>query len=163
MLHTTNSGLRRYLSTTITAFALASIAAGLTLATAGTASADDRTPEESFTAPLGDNDPIPNIDCPGNAPYLVSAIGGGGSVPNGVDVIAGPGVGVYVEAVYNVNSNASGVRGHTAIPPTNSDIQPDSAPQQVTIRLHCTSNRDAGYFGPQGDYGPAVLPPVGPR
>ncbi|HET9875977.1 MAG TPA: hypothetical protein VFQ37_09445, partial [Mycobacterium sp.] len=74
--------------TTIAAGALASLAASLALATAGTASADETTSEQTYPVGSGQDVEV-EIYCPNNVPALMKAIGGGdhGSIPSGVEVL----------------------------------------------------------------------------
>lgn len=123
MFATTNRGLRRHLTTAIRAGALASVAAGLVVATAGTASADDAHPSQDYTVP-GNGSVAVSMNCPANAPYLYHDDHYRVSTPTGAvseenfTPIAG-------------SQRPGGMRGQL----TNSD----SSPQQATVTLHCTS------------------------
>lgn len=143
MFGSTHSGFRRYMTTTIAAGVLASTAAGLALATAGAASADETTVSQLVNVP-GENGRTPTgttpaMSCPGSFPYLVKRqyTNTAAIVPAGVEVVFQGGV---VVTITETKFGEVGRGGRWAIgvgSGTTVNLAPD--PVVVTLILHCTS------------------------
>jgi hypothetical protein len=142
-----NSLLRSFVATVIAAGTLVSLAAGLALATAGTASADEYSMK--FTVYMKDEDAkkTPLMYCPPPYYYLENktySAGAGWVVPNGVELTDAAGINPYLEVrKFKITNDSSwqtwafGVNGNLT------NTNPDR--RAVNIILHCSTDPKDGY------------------
>jgi hypothetical protein len=144
MFSPTAGGVRRHITTTIAAGAVASLAASLALATAGTASADvlfslryDLKASESVSIPPTECDVLHTQ----RLSYLVNRdYGPFPNVPPGIAVYQDGGVAVSMRRIYDFREGENYVVGATG-----TATNWNAFPRSVTIVWHCTPGRALGY------------------
>ncbi|WP_308467012.1 hypothetical protein [Rathayibacter soli] len=130
----------------LVAASIVGVAGAATAATASTATATSATTatEWSVRLPALTETNIPQLVCPASKPFLINQeLSPARLVPRGVQVIES-GFGIFVtipSPVHDGSGTAGGISSVGAVA-TNWDF---FSTQDLTIKLHCTSDRDASY------------------
>jgi hypothetical protein len=150
MLDATTSGFRRSVTTTIATGALTVVAAGLTLATAGPASAAETAVSQKWTVQGLDSIQV-SIRCPADMPYLKDQpFNQGRLVLGGIEVVEDGGIGVTMTSPYvGMLGKERGKYGNEyenerVVGAYGTATNWNGYPLGVTIIAHCTSVRKDG-------------------
>jgi hypothetical protein len=149
MLEASNSGFRRYVTTTIATGALTAVAASLTLATAGPAWAAETSVSQNVTIKGLDSIKV-SVRCPDDVPYLKDQIFNlARLVPRGIEVVEDGGIGVSMDPNVGLSGTERGKFGNEyqnerVIGASGTATNWNGYPLAVTIIAHCTSIRTQG-------------------